>query len=53
MRKRGVTAAAARLNITQPTVSIAIRELEAFYDARLFDRINRKIYLTEAGEILR
>lgn len=49
----GVTAAAARLNITQPTVSIAIRELEVFYDTRLFDRINRKIYLTEAGEILR
>ncbi len=49
----GVTAAAERLNITQPTVSIAIKELEAFYSTKLFDRINRKIYLTQAGETLR
>ncbi len=49
----GVTAAAERLNITQPTVSIAIRELEAFYNTKLFDRINRKIYLTEQGRLLR
>ncbi len=49
----GVTAAAERLNITQPTVSIAIHELEAFYNTKLFDRMSRKIYLTEEGELLR
>lgn len=48
-----ITAAADRLNVTQPSVSMAIRELEAFYQTRLFDRINRKIYLTEAGTMLR
>ncbi len=49
----GITAAAERLNITQPSVSIAIKELEVFYNTQLFDRLNRKIYLTEAGKILR
>ncbi len=49
----GATAAADRLNIAQPTVSIAIRELEAFYNTKLFDRISRKIYLTEQGRLLR
>ncbi len=44
-----ITAAARRLNITQPSVSIAIKELEAFYHTKLFDRINRRIYLTEEG----
>ena len=48
-----ITAAADRLNVTQPSVSMAIRELEVFYQTRLFDRINRKIYLTEAGTMLR
>ncbi len=49
----GITLAAERLNITQPSVSIAIKELEAFYNTKLFDRLGRKIYLTEAGEVLR
>lgn len=50
---KSITAAAERLNITQPSVSIAIKELEAFYCTKLFDRINRKIYLTEGGNTLR
>ena len=49
----GITAAADRLNVTQPSVSIAIRELEAYYHVKLFDRINRGIYPTEAGRLLR
>ena len=51
--KMSITGAAEKLNMTQPAVSIAIKELEAFYCAKLFDRINRRIYLTQAGEILR
>lgn len=47
-----VTRAAEALNMTQPAVSIAIRELEAFYQTRLFERMNRRIYLTEPGRIL-
>lgn len=49
----GITAAAERLNVTQPSVSLAVRELEAFYGARLFDRMNRGVYPTEAGLLLR
>ncbi|MDE6844992.1 MAG: LysR family transcriptional regulator [Lachnospiraceae bacterium] len=49
---KSITAAAERLNITQPSVSIAIKELEAFYHTKVFDRINRKIYLTEEGNTL-
>jgi len=50
---QSITAAAEKLNMTQPAVSIAIRELESFYQAKLFDRMNRTIYLTEAGATLR
>lgn len=49
---QSITTAAERLNITQPSVSIAIKELEVFYHTKLFDRINRKIYLTEEGRVL-
>lgn len=47
-----VTQAAERLNMTQPAVSLAIRELEEFYGAQLFERMNRRIYLTDAGRTL-
>ena len=32
-----ITEAAARINMTQPAVSLAIKELESFYQTRLFD----------------
>lgn len=47
-----VTLAAEQLNMTQPAVSLAIRELESFYDTRLFERMNRRIYITDAGRTL-
>ena len=47
---KSVTAAAESLYLAQPTVSLAIRELEEHYDIRLFDRISRKLYLTEPGK---
>ncbi len=50
--RMSVTAAADALHMTQPAVSIAIRELESFYAVKLFDRIGRRIYLTEAGRQL-
>jgi len=49
----GITAASDRLNMSQPAVSIAMRELEAFYDTKLFERMNRQIYITETGKLLR
>lgn len=47
-----MTKSAEKLNMTQPAVSKAISELEAFYSVPLFDRIGRKLYLTEAGRKL-
>jgi DNA-binding transcriptional LysR family regulator len=52
-RHQSITAAAEELNMTQPAVSVAIRELESYYQTRLFDRMNRRIYLTSSGETLR
>lgn len=47
-----ITLAAERLNMAQPAVSTAIRELEAYYGVRLFERMNRRIYITKAGSLL-
>ena len=43
------TKAAARLHMTQPAVSLAIRELEQYYGVILFDRIGRRLKITGAG----
>ena len=47
-----ITVAAERLNMAQPAVSTVIKELESFYGVRLFERMNRRIYITEAGTML-
>lgn len=47
-----ITKAAEHLNMAQPAVSRSIRELENYYGVRLFERMNRKLYVTEAGEQL-
>lgn len=46
------TRAAEALHMTQPAVSLAIRELEAHYGAVLFDRLGRRLSLTGAGQRL-
>lgn len=48
----GFTAAAERLHIAQPAVSMAIRKLEQQLDLPLFDRQERRIRLTDEGEVL-
>ena len=48
--RMSVTGAAEALNMTQPAVSIAVRELEGFYGVRLFDRSVTPLRLTYAGE---
>ena len=47
-----ITAAAKELHMTQPSVSIAIKEIENYYNIVLFDRLSRRLYLTEAGKEL-
>lgn len=44
-----VTAASGKLYIAQPTVSLAISELEDYYGVKLFDRISKRLHITEAG----
>ena len=44
------TKAAIALNMTQPAVSLAIKELEQYYNVMLFDRIGRKLVITAAGK---
>lgn len=44
-----MTAASKTLYMTQPSVSQAIRELESHYGAQFFDRISKRLYLTDQG----
>lgn len=46
------TKAAQKLGISQPTLSQQIRALEQSMDTPLFDRIGKKVIVTEAGKIL-
>ena len=48
----GFRRAAARLNITQPPLSLQIQALERSIGVALFDRSGHKIKLTSAGEAL-
>lgn len=49
--RQHMTQAARDLNLAQSAASSAIAALEARYDARLFNRVGRRIELTEAGRI--
>jgi len=51
-RLHGFRAAAARLNLTQPTVSLRIRGLEQALGLKLFERSGRKTRLTTEGRAL-
>ena len=44
------TAAGEKLHIAQPSISLAISELEDYYGIKLFDRIAKRLYITEAGK---
>src|SRR5262245_56853782 len=48
----GMTRAAEAEHVSQPSVSQAIRELEAELGAALFHRVGRRVVLTAAGEAL-
>lgn len=44
------THAAEAMHMTQPAVSLAIKELEQYYGIRLFERIGRRLVITEVGQ---
>ena len=51
-RLGGYTRAAETLHLSQPAVSMQIRQLEAQAGMPLFDQIGKKIHLTDAGRAL-
>ncbi len=50
--RRSFSQAAAALHLTQPGVSMHIKELEAHVGLPLFERVGRKLFVTEAGREL-
>jgi DNA-binding transcriptional LysR family regulator len=46
------TRAAEEVNLSQPSVSVRMRELEHDLGAKLFEQLGKKIALTEAGQLL-
>ncbi len=51
-RQRSFTRAAEALYLTQPTVSQQVQSLERQIGVRLFERLAKEVYLTEAGKVL-
>ena len=52
VHENSITGAAGKLYLSQPAVSLAVRELEEYYGVRLFERMSRRIFVTEAGRKL-
>lgn len=48
-----VTRAAQGLFMSQPAVSLALKELESYYGVQLFERFSRHLCITEAGKQMR
>lgn len=51
-REMSYTRAAETLNLTQPAVFTQVRQLEDQLGSPLIERIGRRLYLTEAGEVV-
>lgn len=52
VEKRSFSRAAQELHMTQSSVSQQIQNLETYYGVKLFDRLHRRITITEAGTAL-
>lgn len=52
VKSGSMSAAASKIYISQPTVSQAIRELEEHYGVLLFERLNKRLHITDAGKKL-
>lgn len=51
VREGGIQAAARKLRLAHPTVSVQIKQFEEHLGHALFDRSGRKLELTEAGQL--
>ncbi len=49
VRTKNMSQAAKNLSISQPTVSHAISQIEKEYSVKLFDRVSKKLYLTDVS----
>lgn len=45
-----MTNAAEKLFVAQPSISQTIKEIEEYYNIRLFERLSKKLYITEKGK---
>jgi DNA-binding transcriptional LysR family regulator len=52
IKEQSFSKAAIKLNLTQPAISKRIQNLESQLSVKLFERLQREIILTEAGEAL-
>jgi len=50
-REGHLTRASKKLNLTPQTVSGQIRSIEETFGEKLFDRVNRRMVLTDAGRV--
>ena len=53
MNERGISKAAAMLNVSQPSVSMQIRHLERTFGVKLLNRLGQDIHPTQEGIMLR
>ena len=51
-QEKTMHAAAEKLNLSQPSISKIIADLEKYYRIKLFERINHRLYLTPIGETM-
>jgi DNA-binding transcriptional LysR family regulator len=51
-KARSFTAAAEKLYLTQPAVTLQIQNMEEYYKTKLFEHAGKRIVLTQAGEVL-
>jgi LysR family transcriptional activator of nhaA len=51
-KEGGISRAAKRLHLAQPTLSSQIKKLEKSFDAQRFERVGRSMILTETGQVV-
>lgn len=52
VKAKSFSAAAEKVHLTQPAVTWQVKNLEEYYELKFFERIGKKIMLTQEGKIL-